>query len=230
VTDELLKIGELAHRSGVSAGTIKHYLREGLLPVPVKTSRNMAYYPADYADRIRVIKRLQTQRFMPLRVIKQLLDAGPEKVQALIELEERLLAHAMAGERERVTRTEAQARYSLPDDVLDRLAQLGVLEPTDEGYSPSDLEVIEAISRFRAKGFDESYGFTVYDTLRYRRALEEVVKEEVDVLTKRLSGVMDPDAVAKLIDDGAQPLHQLISALHSKLLVAELRRHTSAAG
>jgi DNA-binding transcriptional MerR regulator len=41
----LLKISELADRSDVSVGTIKHYLREGLLPEPVKTSRNMAYYP-----------------------------------------------------------------------------------------------------------------------------------------------------------------------------------------
>ena len=41
----LLKMSELAEASGVSAGTIKHYLREGLLPEPVRTSRNMAYYP-----------------------------------------------------------------------------------------------------------------------------------------------------------------------------------------
>ena len=32
----LLKMSELAERSGVSAGTIKHYLREGLLPEPVR--------------------------------------------------------------------------------------------------------------------------------------------------------------------------------------------------
>ena len=31
----LLKMSELADRSGVSSGTIKHYLREGLLPEPV---------------------------------------------------------------------------------------------------------------------------------------------------------------------------------------------------
>ena len=45
----LLKISELAERSGVSAGTIRHYLREGLLGGGegiVRTSRNMAYYPA----------------------------------------------------------------------------------------------------------------------------------------------------------------------------------------
>ena len=30
----MLKMAELAEASGVSAGTIKHYLREGLLPDP----------------------------------------------------------------------------------------------------------------------------------------------------------------------------------------------------
>ena len=39
----LLRMRELAAASGVSAGTIKHYLREGLLPEPVRTSRKMAY-------------------------------------------------------------------------------------------------------------------------------------------------------------------------------------------
>ena len=69
----LLKMSELAERSGVSPGTIRHYLREGLLGEGediVRTSRNMAYYPPAYEQRIELIKRLQQQRFMPLRVIK----------------------------------------------------------------------------------------------------------------------------------------------------------------
>ena len=78
----LLRMRELAEATGVSAGTIKHYLREGLLPEPVKTSRNMAYYPPEFVDRIRLIKLLQEERFMPLRVIRDLLeheDAEPAR-------------------------------------------------------------------------------------------------------------------------------------------------------
>jgi DNA-binding transcriptional MerR regulator len=67
---ELLKISELAEQSGVPVATVRHYLREGLLPEPVKTSRNMAYYPPQFVDRIRLIKQLQEERFMPLRVIR----------------------------------------------------------------------------------------------------------------------------------------------------------------
>ena len=62
----LLKISELAERSGVSAGTIRHYLREGLLGGEegiVRTSRNMAYYPPELTERIELIKRLQEERF-----------------------------------------------------------------------------------------------------------------------------------------------------------------------
>ena len=59
-------MGELAEASGVPSATIKHYLREGLLPKPVKTSRNMAWYSPDYVDRIKLIKRLQEERYMPL--------------------------------------------------------------------------------------------------------------------------------------------------------------------
>ena len=48
---DMLKISQLAQRAGVSIPTVKHYVREGLLPRPMKTSRNMAYYSQDDVGR-----------------------------------------------------------------------------------------------------------------------------------------------------------------------------------
>ena len=220
----LLRMRELAARSGVSAATIKHYLREGLLPEPVRTSRNMAYYPPDFVDRIRVIKQLQEERFMPLKAIKRVMEEDPDRTRALVELEDRVIERAAAGEEARVSAAELRRRYEVPKEVLDRLEELEVLTPTKRGYSPTDVKIVEAIARFRAGGYDERIGFTVYDTLRYRSALEELVKEEVEVLLGRLAGEMEPDRALKLIDDGREPLNDLIAALHSKLLLAELKR------
>jgi DNA-binding transcriptional MerR regulator len=222
--EEMLRMGELARASGVSAATIKHYLREGLLPEPVKTSRNMAYYPAEFVDRIRMIKQLQEERYMPLRVIKDLLEEDPDRARALIELGDKLLEHALAGESERVSAAEVRNRYDVPQDVLDRLAELEVLTPDDDGYSPSDVRVVEAISRFRAGGYEERIGFTVYDTLRYKEAMAALVMQEVDVLMERLAGEMDPDEAMALIEAGDQPLNDLLAAMHTKALVAELER------
>jgi DNA-binding transcriptional MerR regulator len=221
----LLRMGELAEASGVPAPTIKHYLREGLLPEPVKTSRNMAYYPPEFVDRIKLIKRLQEERFMPLRAIKAVLDEDPEKAQALVELEDRILDRALAGERARTSAAEVRDRYGVPKEVLDRLEELEVLSPNSRGYSPSDIKIIEAISRFRAGGYDEQIGFTVYDTLRYKSAIEELVRQEVDVVMDRLAGEVPPDRVVEMLESGAEPLQDLIAALHTKLMVAELERH-----
>jgi DNA-binding transcriptional MerR regulator len=223
-SEEMLRMGELARASGVSAATIKHYLREGLLPEPVKTSRNMAYYPAEFVDRIKLIKQLQEERYMPLRVIKDLLDEDPQRARALIELGDRLLEHALAGERERVSAAEVRNRYEIPQEVLDRLAELEVLTPDGDGYSPTDVRIIEAISRFRAGGYEERIGFTVYDTLRYKEAMASLVKQEVDVLMERLAGELDPDEAMALIEAGNQPLNDLLAAMHTKALVTELER------
>ena len=222
--EQMLRMGELAEASGVSAATIKHYLREGLLPEPVKTSRNMAYYPAEFVERIRLIKQLQEERYMPLRVIKDLLEEDPDRAKALIELGDRLLERARAAESERVSAAEVRHRYGVPQEALDRLAELEVLTPDSKGYSPTDLRIIEAISRFRAGGYDERIGFTVYDTLRYKKALGELVSEEVDVLMDRLAGEMEPDKVMELIEAGVEPLNELMAAMRTKQLVAELER------
>jgi DNA-binding transcriptional MerR regulator len=207
---ELLKMSELAQRSGVSAGTIKHYLREGLLGQGddvVRTSRNMAYYPPDYVDKIRTIKRLQEERFMPLRAIKDALERA-----------------AASRDAERVSMAEAKRRYDVPQNVLDRLKDIGVLTPTAKGYDADDVKIIEAISRFRAGGYDEALGFTVYDTLRYQEVLAPLVEEEVRVLLDRVAGEVSVERAVEIVASGAEPLRDLIGAMHSKLLLAELRR------
>jgi DNA-binding transcriptional MerR regulator len=229
----MLKMSELAERSGVSAGTIKHYLREGLLgngDEVKRTSRNMAYYPEDFVERVRLIKRLQEERFMPLRVIRQVMAADPENAARLIELEDRIIEKAIkAGETGRVSRAKVRTAYDVPRNVLDRLEELGILTPNARGYDADDVAIIEAISRFRAGGYEEAIGFTVYDTLRYREALQPLVEEEVRVLLDRLAGRVDVERSVEIIASGAEPLRELIGAMHSKLLLAALRSHRAVA-
>jgi DNA-binding transcriptional MerR regulator len=227
-TNGLLRMSELAERSGVSAGTIKHYLREGVLGGQddvVRTSRNMAYYPEDFVSRVQLVKRLQEERFLPLRVIRELISRDPARAERLIELEDRILERAIeAGDGQRLSRRQVRETYDVPANVLARLEEIGVLTPNSRGYDPDDVSIIEAISRFRAGGFEQALGFTVYDTLRYRNALAPLVAEEVSVLISRLAGQVDVERALEIIESGAEPLRELIGALHSKMLLAELRR------
>lgn len=166
---------------------------------------------------------------MPLRVIRGMMSQDPERAAALIELEDRILERAVAAqERERVSRAEVRRRYDVPANVLARLEDLAILAPNTRGYDADEVKIIEAISRFRAGGFDEAIGFTVYDAVRYREALQPLVEEEVGTLLERLAGEVQPDRAVEIVAAGAEPLRDLVGAIHSKLLLAELRRQTGA--
>ena len=235
---ELLRMRELAEAAGVSAGTIKHYLREGLLPEPIKTSRNMAYYTPEFVERVKLIKQLQEERFLPLKVIKEILangeaGEGPERLRALIELEDRVLERALGRQDAKgLSGAEVKRRYGLPDEALERLERLEVLTPRvkngSKRYGPDDVQIIEAVSRMRASGYSEALGFTVYDTLIYKRNLERLVSEEVGVMMERLAGEMEPDEAAELLERAVEPMRDLVAAMRAKLLIAELRARRDA--
>ncbi len=220
----------LAEQSGVSAATIKHYLREGLLPAPVKTSRNMAWYSPEYVDRIKLIKRLQEERYLPLDVIKRILENEPDQVEARLELGDALLqrSEAALASGKGLTRKQAVSKLDLPDDVLDAFERIGAIEPheTKGGvrYTQPDAEFLTAIAEFRKSGYGEALGFTVYDALIYMRHLEALARDEVDVISEKLPGKLSADEAADLIERGHGPMRDLLSAMHVKLLVAELRR------
>ncbi len=169
---------------------------------------------------------------MPLRVIRGALEEDPERVRALIELEDRILERALASAEDqgRVSRRVVAERYGVPRNVLERLAEIGVLTPNQRGYDRDDVKIIEAIASFRAGGYDEALGFTVYDTLRYREALEPLVEEEVRALLDRLAGEVEVERATEIIAAGVEPLRELIGAVHSKLLLAELRRQVARGG
>ncbi len=196
---ELLKISELAERADVPVATVRHYLREGLLPDPVKTSKNMAYYPPEFVDRIRTIKRLQEKRFMPLKVIRDALLA------------------------ERTSKKDVLERFDLPARALDRLAEVGVLSPDSQGYTREDVRIVEAISKFRAEGWNEKTGFGARDVARLMKGLEPVVDDELKLMVERLSA-LEPHQAAELMESGMNPFPELIGALHAKALSQTFER------
>jgi DNA-binding transcriptional MerR regulator len=69
-----MKIGELVKRTGVSRETIHYYIREGVLRKPRKAAKNVADYHEGYIDQIQLIKSLRENYFLPIPVIKKLIQ------------------------------------------------------------------------------------------------------------------------------------------------------------
>ena len=83
----LMRMNELVRRSGLPRTTIHFYLRQGLLPPPVKTGRTMAYYDQSHLSRLRTIRKLKGDGRVPVAFLKQRLDEVDQRVSAGLALE-----------------------------------------------------------------------------------------------------------------------------------------------
>lgn len=70
-----LRMKDLCDATGLGRQAIHFYIREGLLPEGQKTGRNMAYYSESHLERLRLIRRLQDEQFLPLKAIRAVLSA-----------------------------------------------------------------------------------------------------------------------------------------------------------
>lgn len=65
-----MKISELSSRADIPVSTIKYYLRQGLLPAPLSTGKNMAYYTEAHLECLLAISKMQA-RGMSLDTIRE---------------------------------------------------------------------------------------------------------------------------------------------------------------
>lgn len=224
---ELVKMSELSRRSGVPGPTIKHYMREGLLPPPAKrTSPNMAYYDAALVPRIRRIKTLQRTQFLPLKVIKRLLDE-PAPTSAQKDTMVRAIASVLADEAgpSSVTRRELLAD-GVPGEDLDYLLGIGLLEPSGEGddavFSGDDLEIIRTISGARRAGLTEEMLPTSI-LLTYYEALRALVQVEVGLFR---DGVLPQagEGLSALAEEATRLSERLVVHIRRKQLIPAMER------
>ena len=70
-----MRMAELSRRSGVPTGTIKYYLREGLLPGGQATAPNQAEYDQQHLDRLSLIRALREAAGLPIATIARVFAA-----------------------------------------------------------------------------------------------------------------------------------------------------------
>lgn len=225
--ENLLKMSQLAQKSGVPAATIKHYVNEGLLPEPRRTSRNMAYYDPAVIPLVQRIKELQRTRFLPLRVIKELLDdatlgSPDEIVGAAIA---RVLHDAAPGESR--TRRELIAS-GLPSDELDYFERLGIVNPeagrsrATDRFRGDDLEVLRLLGAARRAGLGPDM-LPLHVLGDYAAALSQLVRAELRVFREGVLPRAGRDLPA-LTEAATVLSERLVVLMRRRLLLPTLRQ------
>ncbi len=219
-------MSELARQSGVPAPTIKHYIREGLLPAPpLRTSRNMAYYDTALVPRIRAIKEAQRSRYLPLSVIRDALQ-GDTPLDA--PLDDALLAieRNLKAREPDVRRSRAELLASgMPAEELDFFVSLGAVTPLREGgadvFAGDDLVLLRTLAAARRAGISPAMlPHTIL--VSYVKAIAELVRVELELLRTGIVPRAGRDLGA-IVDSAALLSERLVVLLRRKLLLPMLR-------
>ncbi len=220
-----VRISALARLSGVPAPTIKHYLREGLLPREhVRATRNAALYDVSLVERIQRIKVLQRERFLPLRVIKSVLAGHPSDGDDAAATQ--AVQHALDSMASNESRTREQLLASgTRAKDLDFCETIGVITPTvvdgHETFSGDDVSLLRVLGTSRRVGITkEMLPMEVLGS--YVLAIRELVRLEIELFRQ---GVM-PRAgrdLSSITDAATRLSEQLVVLIRRKLLLPTLR-------
>jgi len=212
---DLLKINEVAKAAGVSTQTVHYYLREGLLTPPVKTAPNMAYYQPVIIDEIKLIKELQTKRYLPISVIKLILEARRDGQKAdHIEEMQSMFGHLFNNLSKEppvdFALTDFISSTGLPETTIGVLEEMGLLTPTCAADGKHYGKADERIGRMFKKLLD--LGLTP-EELRIYSQYTKMLRLEARTLRGKL---------IHRVHDGSVSLKEVVGLLNDlKIELAE---------
>lgn len=205
-TKKGLKMRELTKATGLPKSTILHYIAQGLLPKPTRTSRNMAFYDPACVERAKYIKTVQGTYAFPLEKIKKILSSRDEgkDTTALVELHA-VVFGAPGGEvfDEKVFRRAT----GLTRRQLSELLEANLLLPLERGsFRQEDVLVGGTYAAAFARGL------AVSDLAFYADIAKKLVDQEM-ALRERLTGHLPDEADIRLTTEltrGARTLRNYV--------------------
>jgi DNA-binding transcriptional MerR regulator len=192
---DLLRIGQLAELANVTPRTIRFYIQEKLLPQPVRIHKTMALYSRDCVEKIKAIKDAQSKYFLPLMVIRNILEQNEYDYSSLAKS----AAHEIIEEGSHPTTATSKVEADLSIDAVSN--NLGIPQETislmagnkwikldkkgkESRIRPSDFEFLEQVSTLHKNGVDFSEQMRFFESIQ--DIIEKGVEQELEILIKSL--------------------------------------------
>ena len=218
INKKRLRISELAKLAGVSTATIKHYVNEGLIDKPVKTGKTMAYYDESSITRIKHIKKLQKEKFLPLEVIKRVINSK-NGIDEEVELGKAMLKSEKISDARPVPESKIEKRTGYPLKKIKILESEELIFPLDtkDGrfFDSIDIKIIEVFKIREEIGlpFDHSL-----ETIRaYRDAINKAVTTDIKNFSKSILGDISTQKAITLITKGDEALETFMLNYRQKM-------------
>lgn len=220
------KMKDLCELTGLGRQAIHFYIQRGLLPPGHKTGRNMAWYGEEHLERLKLIKKLQHERFLPLKAIKAILDDQQSAFDQsqrsfLLGVKQHLSQSLAAGTEEpgvAAPLDEVLARLDLSREDFDRLVELEMIGVRVEGgrevIAQDDAWLLESWAEVQRLGFVRELGFSVDDLQLYDEIVTQLFQREAQLLASRIPDDIPPERAAEMIEKVLPVVHSFVTGLH----------------
>lgn len=221
-----MRMRELEKASGVGRETIRYYIREGLLPEPDRASRNSAFYSEDHVARLKAIKRLQEERFLPLAVIRSLLDAedgGRWLAPAAFPMLDTMLAARLGADGQKMPLQRLISEHGMDATAIADHVAIGMVSVDADGMvSARDAAILNTMKELADIGFTDELGFTGDQIKFYVDFVDWVTTQEMRLFFEHTAGHVGEARALDMAERGVSAVNDLLSQLRTRTLLKKL--------
>lgn len=200
---------ELVEATGLTKSTLLYYVSLGLIPGPIKTSPNMAYYDPKCINRVKFIKNMKHRHRLSLKEIRHLMDELDDEPTISTHVELTELVFGPSHQEDLMDRKAFQEATGLTNAQTEELLQARLLLPLEKDQFDSEDVVM---GKVLAQGL--TWGLRIEDLSFYVETGEQIVDHEMK-FRKTLTGNRP------FHEDAAMTLEMVISARVSRAYITD---------
>jgi DNA-binding transcriptional MerR regulator len=228
-----MKMRELETRTGLNRETIRVYLRNGLVPEPVRPKHNVADYDESHVTAIIAVRDLQRDSGLTLNQIKDVLNGqhSARRIEAgAFQNLEALVATRVGVDDRPVLIASLLKVWPHAETDARTFAEMGLVSIIETRKGPAlgvtDSRLVTIWGEMRASGYTEALGFTPDVVAFYKEPAESVARQETEAFTNVVEGKLNDQDAAALFQVGMRLMIDFFSLLRTKALLRQLHRFT----
>ena len=220
------KMKDLCKLTGLGRQAIHFYIQQGLIPAGRKTGHNVAWYSEEHLERIQMIRKLQHERFLPLKAIKAILDEqdtlfSPAQRNFLKDLRHSVQIEGMSADNlaaGSVLASELVDNRIVSKDDLEELIEAQIIGAQIDSQgnvlvSQKDIGSLKILTELRQAGFTKELGFHAGLIREYESSIADIVNWEGQLVADKL-GNLPPEQAAAVIQEALPIVHKLLIHYH----------------
>ncbi|WP_102157780.1 transcriptional regulator FtsR [Zhihengliuella halotolerans] len=223
VRPQVLNIGEVLSELSddfpqITASKIRFLEEKGLI-TPQRTAAGYRKYTPGDIDRLRFILALQRDQYLPLKVIKDYLDAvdrgeRPEQLPGGLKLAPRSvseqLAQELSGHTRDLTRSELIGGSGASDELVEELLAFGLIESDGDRFDEHSARVVASAVKLAGFGIEP----------RHLRAFRTAADRELGLVERAIAPVSSRKTVSSRAHaaETAREISDACLALHTALV------------